>query len=145
MPVCYITVSDKVQDLSVEQIEQIRIIVAEGLDSRSRKLDKGHIAMRLQSGSREFMLGDIEIDIFAQLYVRRLFSRDRRANQVSKMVSELIDCSCATWINLSHVGYSRVSKSGGSYYSDSDNAIVRLLQKAKGIYTRESVNSSKGD
>lgn len=41
--------------------------------------------------------------------------------------------------------YSRVSKSGGSYYSDSDNAIVRLLQKAKGIYTRESVNSSKGD
>lgn len=137
MPVCYITLSDKVPNLSKQQLMQIRQCVAEGLDSQSRKLDDTHIAIRLQRSKRECMLGDIEIDIFSQLYLRRLFSRDKRASIISQKVSNYLNCCCATWINMGCVGYSRVSKGGSVYFSDSDNIIVRWIQKARGISTKE--------
>lgn len=137
MPVCYITLSDKVPNLSKQQLAQIRRYVAEGLDSRSRKLDETHITIRLQRGERECMLGDVEIDIFSQLYLRRLFSRDKRANAISQAVSNYLKCCCATWINMGYVGYSRVSKGGSVYFSDSDNVIIRWVQKVRGISTKE--------
>lgn len=137
MPVCFITLSDKVSNLSKQQLAQIRLCVAEGLDSRSRKLDETHITIRLHKGERECMLGDIEIDIFSQLYLRRLFSRDKRANAISKAVSKCLNCCCATWINMGYVGYSRVSREGSVYFSDADNMIIRWLQKVRGISTKE--------
>ena len=137
MPVCYITPSDKVPNLSKQQLLQIRKYVAEGLDSQSRKLDETHIAVRLQHSERACMLGDIEIDIFSQLYLRRLFSRDKRANAISKCISTYLDCCCATWINMGYVGYSRVSPGGSVYYSDANNIFLRLIQKIRGISTRE--------
>lgn len=137
MPVCYITLSDKVSKLSEKQLLQIRKYVAEGLDSRSRKLDETHIAIRLQYSERSCMLGDIEIDIFSQLYLRRLFSRDQRAHAISQVVSVYLNCCCATWINMGYVGYSRVSKGGSVYFSDADNIILRWIQKIRGISTKE--------
>lgn len=135
MPVCYITLSEKCPQLTEPQMQTLRKIVAKGLDSSSRKLDETHIVLRKQYSSRECMLGDIEIDIFSQLYLRRLFSRDKRANFISKKVSDYLGCCCATWINMEVVGYSRVAVSGDNFYSDSDNLIVRFLQKKRGIST----------
>ena len=137
MPVCYITLSDKLSGLSKQQVLQIRRYVAKGLDSRSRKLDETHIAIRLQHSEREWMLGDIEIDIFSQLYLRRLFSRDKRAQAISHAISNYLNCCCATWINMGYVGYSRVSESGRVYFSDADNIIVHWIQKLRGISTKE--------
>lgn len=138
MPVCYITLSNKVSNLSKQQLLQIRQYVAEGLNSRSRKLDETHISVRLQHSERDCMLGDIEIDIFAQLYLRRLFSRDKRANAISQSISKYLNCCCATWINMGYVGYSRVSSGGSVYYSDADNIFLRLMQKIRGISTKET-------
>ena len=90
MPVCYITLSENSPKLNAQQMQQVRKIIAKGLDSNSRKLDETHIAMRQQYGKRECMLGDIEIDIFSQLYLRRLFSRDKRANFISKHISDYL-------------------------------------------------------
>lgn len=135
MPVCYITLSEKKPQLTELQIKNMRKIIAKGLNSNSRRLDETHIAIRVQSSYRECMLGDIEIDIFSQLYLRRLFSRDKRANYISKKVSEYLGCGCATWINMEIVGYSRVTTDGNVFYSDSDNTFVRLIQKMRGIST----------
>lgn len=137
MPVCYITLSDKVPDLSKQQLLQIRRYIAKELDSRSRKLDETHIALRLQHSERECMLGDVEIDIFSQLYLRRLFSRDKRANAISQDISGYLNCCCATWINMGFVGYSRVSEGGNIYYSDADNIFIRWIQRIRGISSRE--------
>lgn len=137
MPVCYITLSDKMSNLSKQQLTQIRRYVAEGLDSQSRKLDENHISVRIQHSDRECMLGDIEIDIFAQLYLRRLFSRDKRAHAISQEISKYLNCCCATWINMGYVGYSRVSKEGSIYFSDADNIVLRWIQKLRGIATKE--------
>lgn len=136
MPVCYITLSNKISNLTKQQLLQIRRYVAHRLDSKSRKLDETHIAIRLQYGERECMLGDIEIDVFCQLYVGRLFSRDKRAYAISQDISKYLDCCCATWINMSSVGYSRVSEKGNAYFSDSDNAFLHLLQKVRGVSTK---------
>ena len=135
MPVCYITLSEKKSELSDKQLQYIRKIIANGLNSNSRKLDETHIALRLQHSHRQFMLGDLEIDIFSQLYLRRLFSRDKRANYISKKISNYLNCSCATWINMEVVGYSRVTPDGNVFYSDSDNPLVRLIQKIIGVST----------
>ena len=136
MPVCYITVSEKIKELSDADFEFIKDTVASGLDSSARKLDGTHIALRLNHGTRSNMLGDIELDIYAQLYLPRLFSRDKRANQISRIMSSRFDCCCATWINLGYVGYSRVDKDY-EYFSDSDSVIVRILQRVKGVSTRK--------
>jgi hypothetical protein len=118
MPVCYITISESVRELKDSEIDGIRDIVAEGLNSKSRRLDRNHIVIRLQKSQRRFMLGEIEIDVFAQFFFRRFFSRDRRAKSISNKVCELISYDCATWINMSIVGYSRVTKDGKAYFSD---------------------------
>lgn len=141
MPVCYVTLSEKVPELSADSILYIRKAVATGLDSKSRKLDETHIALRLQRGVSSQMLGDIELDVYAQLYWRRFFSRDKRANKISELITDHLGLCCATWINLCMVGYSRVDKEQ-SYFSDSDNKAIRLIQKAKGVSTgkRKDVN-----
>ena len=139
MPLCYLTVSEKYSDITDSDLQFIRKTIANGLDSKSRKLDESHIALRLLNSKRDIMLGDIELDIHAQLYIRRLFSRDKRANIISEAVSDYFGCGCATWINMSIVGYSRAT-SEGDYYSDADNRIVRLIQKFKGVSTKEKHN-----
>lgn len=137
MPVCYITLAENRLKLNAQQMQQVRKIVADGLDSNSRKLDESHIVIRQQFGTRECMLGDIEIDIFSQLYLRRFFSRDKRANFISKHVSDCLGCCCATWINMGFVGYSRVAASGDVFYSDSNNFFIRKIQKIRGISTQK--------
>lgn len=133
MPTCYITLSENQPKLSDEQLKHIRTIIAKGLDSNSRKLDETHITLRIQHSKRNYMLGDIEIDVFSQMYLRRMFSRDKRANIISKDLSEYLNCCCATWINMEVVGYSRVATNGDTFYSDSNNRIVRFFQKLRGI------------
>ncbi len=117
MPVCYITTSESVE-LEESKIDTIRDIVAEGLDSKSRALDRNHVAVRIQRSKRQFMLGEIEIDIYVQFFIRRFFSRDKRARYVSDKISKLVNKDCATWINMSIVGYSRVTTKGETFYSD---------------------------
>ncbi len=141
MPVCYVTVSEKLNTLGDEDVQFIRKAVAKGLDSKARRLDENHIAIRVLTGSRRAMLGDIEVEIFAQLYLRRLFSRDKRSNVIAKMIASHFECGCATWINLCMVGYSR-STCEGDYYSDSDNRLVRFLQKKRGVSTRTYASTS---
>lgn len=137
MPVCHVTVSENVKDLSVKQRNCIRKIVAYGLDSKSRRLDENHVALRIVQGNRQSMLADIEVEVFAQIYFRRLFSRDKRANAISEKISRAFGISCATWINLQMVGYSRVTPDGSEFYSDSDNKFVALIQRIRGIYTKK--------
>lgn len=137
MPTCFVTLSEDLHDLTNEQRLQLRKIVAKGLDSKSRRLDEKHIALRVIRGKRDSMLADIEIEIFAQVYLKRLFSRDKRANAISGNVSEFLNISCASWINLQMVGYSRVTPDGSEYYSDSDNKFISWIQTIKGISTKE--------
>jgi hypothetical protein len=118
MPVCYITLSELVVLPNDEKIDLIRDIIAEGLDSKSRNLDRNHIVIRIQYSKRKFMLGEIELDIFAQFFFRRFLSRDKRAKNISKKITELLKYDCATWINMSMVGYSRVTKEGKTFFSD---------------------------
>jgi len=143
MPACYITLSENRSELTDKQMQYMRRIIAEGLNSNSRKLDETHIAIRTQWSQRKYMLGDIEIDIFSQLYLRRLFSRDKRANYISKKVSEYLNCCCATWINMEIVGFSRVATNGDVFYSDSDNLFVRFFQKVRGISTHKGSSEVK--
>lgn len=142
MPVCYITLSQKNQNLSKQQLIQIRKIIAQGLDSTSRRLDENHIVLRVQCADPECMLGEIELDIFSQLYLRRLFSRDKRANYISQKISDYLGCCCATWINMGYVGYSRVDVGGDVFYSDSDNIFLRYIQKLRGVSTKSANQKS---
>lgn len=132
MPICYVTISNSIgpnEIHSVDQYNMIRKIVAMALDSKSRLLDENHISLRIQHSERKVMLADIEIDVFAQFYWRRFFSRDKRANQISAALEKNFGYSCATWINLCNVGYSRVSK-GQSYYSTKeDDNLLREIRK----------------
>jgi len=118
MPACHITLSEKLPDLTFENIEIIRDIVAEGLDSGARRLDRNHIVVRVNRAQRKSMLGEIEIEVFSQLFVRRFFSRDRRAKNISQKITEKLGFDCATWINMCIVGYSRVTKTGEVFFSD---------------------------
>ena len=134
MPICYITVSDKYGNIEniKNNIDRIRDIVAEGLDSKSRLLDRNHIAVRIQPSYRDYMLGDIEIDIFAQFFWRRYFSRDKRANKISQGISELLYADCAAWINLCQVGYSRHTTSGEDYFSVKADDLI-IMEKRKSL------------
>lgn len=121
MPTCHLTLSESVSDLALDQINQIRDIVAEGLNSGARYLDRDHIVIRIHRSQRELMLGDMEIEIFAQFFLRRYFSRDKRAKFISNHASCLLKVGVATWINMSIVGYSRVTVDGTTYFSDKSN------------------------
>lgn len=136
MPTCYITLSDKFQD-SHEDIKhclnEIRDIVAHELDSKSRLLDRNHITVRLQSSLRENMLADIEIDIFAQFFFRRFFSRDKRANAIAKKTVSLVNADCAVWINLVQVGYSRHTRAGEDFYSVRADNLKILSERKQGL------------
>ena len=118
MPTCHITLSENIPALSEEQLLSIRDIVAEGLNSGARLLDRNHIVLRVNRGLRSHMLGDLEIEVFCQFFVRRFFTRDRRAQCISSRVKDLISFDCATWINMMIVGYSRVDVQGHSFFSD---------------------------
>lgn len=118
MPVCYITLSELVPLPSIEEINIIRDIISENLRSSSRVLDRNHIVVRIQQGERKFMLGELEIEIFAQLYFDRFFTRDKRAKIISQKISKLLSKDCATWITLGMVGYSRVTSEGEVFFSD---------------------------
>lgn len=118
MPTCYITISDELLKLDDESCFSIRDIVADELSSKARMLDRHHIALRLQYARRLHMLGDIELEIFCQRFVRRMISRDTRAQLISARVSALLRKDCATWINMMGVGYSRVTIDGQSFFSD---------------------------
>ena len=134
MPVCYITISKKVGGKSILEGKEnsIRDIIADGLDSKSRLLDRDHIAIRIIESNRSFMLGDIELDIFAQFFFRRYFSRDKRANKISHKIATLLGVDCASWINLCTVGYSRVTNTGESFYSvKADDDKIREQRKMK--------------
>ena len=135
MPLCYVTLSEKTSNISESDLQFIRKAIASGLDSKTRKLDETHIVLRIQQSKRNVMLGDIELDIFAQIYLRRLFSRDKRANMISATISEYFGIGCATWINMCMVGYSRATPEG-NYYSDSNNRVIRFIQRIKGTSTK---------
>ena len=118
MPTCFITLSEICVRPSSDDLDAIRDIVAEELTSGARYLDRNHIVLRVGTGERKRMLGEIELEVFAQFFVRRFFDRDRRAERISRRVSILLHKDCATWINLSVVGYSRVTASGAAFFSD---------------------------
>ena len=138
MPVCYITVSNKIgsKEEMQDKVDSIRDIVADGLDSKSRLLDRFHIAVRIQEADRAFMLSDIELDIYAQFFLRRFFSRDTRANKISHAISNLMGVDCATWINLCQVGYSRFTVDGNSYFSVKEDDHT-ILERRKHIQIEE--------
>lgn len=129
MPSCYIIISENVPELSQKDINRIRLIIARGLNSKSRYIDESHLSTCILHSKRNNMLADIEVEINAQLYLRRLISRDKRAHFISKTISEQMHLNCATWINLHMVGYSRTDERGNTFYSDSDNKVVRFYQK----------------
>lgn len=118
MPTCHLTLSEGVPELSSDALTSVRDIVAEALDSGARHLDKGHIVIRVLRGTREHMLADVEIEVFCQFFLRRFFSRDRRAQAISSRAKDLLNCDCASWINMMVVGYSRVTRDGSSFFSD---------------------------
>ncbi len=132
MPICYVTVSKKYWDIITKEeiTEAIRTIVAEGLDSKSRLLDKNHISLRFNTSFRHSMLADIEIDVYAQFFIRRYKNRDKRANEISRKISQTLNIDCATWINLCQVGYSRFTTEGKSFFSvKEDDQKIRNARK----------------
>ena len=119
MPTCHVVLSEVFPgNLSDAQLESIRDVVAEGLDSRARSLDRDHVVIRVHSGIRAHMLGEVEVEIFCQFFLRRFFDRDRRANKISSRLRDLLGSDVATWVNMGVVGYSRVTTSGRAFYSD---------------------------
>lgn len=131
MPICYVTLSRSVStEIETSQFNLIRKIVAASLDSKSRLLDENHITLRIQYSDRQTMLADIEIDIFAQFFLRRHFTRDKRANKISSDIEKIFGFSCATWINLCQVGYSRVNNGQSYYSSKEDDELLRKKRKS---------------
>lgn len=118
MPVCYVTISEEVEKLDKDQTVFIRKTVASEMNSFFRELDETHISLKFIYSKREYMLGDLEIDILAQFDFHRYFLRDRKAKNISDKISTLLGLNCATWINLNFVGYSRVNKEGEIFFSD---------------------------
>lgn len=125
MPTCYVTISEIVRDLDDSDLEFIRDVVATGLTSKSRFLDRNHIVLRVQRSKRLHMLGDVELEVFCQFYLRRTFSRDMRAHYISKNLSNYLTekgishpKGVATWINMVTMGYTRVQPSGEIHKSD---------------------------
>ena len=118
MPICYITVSDKIQTLEQEELNKIKVIISEELISYARFLDSTHIVLRIQQGNIKNMLGEIELDIFANFDFQRYWSRDKRSRNISYNISKLLNYNCATWINLNLMGYARVTTKGKEYFSD---------------------------
>ena len=104
--------------LSEDDQQGLRDIIADRMSSGARYLDCYHIALRFMSGNRAFMLADVEIEVSAQFFWRRHVNRDRRAEAISRDVSHRLGVSCATWINLAVVGYSRVTADGEVFFSD---------------------------
>lgn len=118
MPTAWITFAGGDRKLSDDQRQMLRDIIAEHLSSGARYLDRNHISLRFVEGGGSVMLAEVEIEVSAQFFVRRHVNRDQRAESISRAVSRLLGVSCATWINLAMVGYSRVSVDGRAYFSD---------------------------
>ena len=95
MPICNITLSENVE-LSSDQLNGIRVAVGKGMNSRRRHIDDGHIVFRFSRGRRDLMLAELELDIYAQLYLCRFLSRDRRCVEISSEVAKITGFSCAT-------------------------------------------------
>lgn len=118
MPTCMVTLSEAVPDPDDDQLAEIRRIVAQHLDSRARRLDLNHIVVRVIRSQRGHMLGEVELEVFAQAFIPRIRSRDDRARRIASDVRILLNFDCACWINLGLIGYSRVTKDGQVFFSD---------------------------
>lgn len=118
MPSVLLTLSDVVADDFDVPGKRLREIIASALDSRRRRLDDTHIALRIVRGKRQDMLGEIEIEVFAQWFLDRWRSRDARAHEIARRSCEATGYGCACWINLGTVGYSRATVDGRDFYSD---------------------------
>ncbi len=128
MPTAWITVAAGDRNFSEEQRQTLRDIIAKNMSSGARYLDRNHIALRFTEGSRAAMLAGVEIEVSAQFFVRRHLNRDRRAEAISRAASRLLGVSCATWINLAIVGYSRVTVDGKAYFSDRASGAKQSLE-----------------
>lgn len=118
MPTCLVTLSEVADDLSDGQINLIRDTVAQELTSGARFLTDEHISLRIMRSRRAYMLGEVEVEVQAQFFLRRFWNRDKRAQQISARLARTLGLTCATWINLSVVGYARVTPDGVAYFSD---------------------------
>lgn len=120
MPTCFVTLSENLpSEAFTDSLRlSLRQHVAEGLDSGARSLDETHIVLRVLSGSRRDMLGDVEVEIFSQFFLRRFFDRDRRAERISRALTKELGVDVATWIVMGVVGYSRVTDAGDAFFSD---------------------------
>lgn len=117
MPACHITISETIPDLAERDIAMIRDVVAASLRSRAWRLNRDDVVARVQRASRIHMLGEMELEVFAQFDFGRFFSRDKRAQAISTAVAAALRVDCATWINLAMVGYCRVTASGQIAFS----------------------------
>lgn len=132
MPVCNIIISSEKIVLSNEQQLKIREIVSKNLNSKAHYLDLNHIVLRIFYANKEHMLAEIECELFAQFYLRRFFDRDYRASKISTEIGKLLDKSCATWINLMFVGYSRFTIDGQLHFSSrNESKEINKLSKEK--------------
>ena len=69
-----------------------------------------------------------------------------RLSRIAQNVSICLNCSCATWINLGFVGYSRHETNGSDFFSDSENVFVYWWQRLRGIATRDhSIAKQQGE
>lgn len=119
MPVLNIVVSEVVAEgFASETIVGLRAIVAEGVDSAERRLDKNHIVARVLNGSRSHMLGDVELEVLCQRFDDRFEDRDVRAERISAAACSLLGYDVATWIHLVDMGYARVTTDGQRFFSD---------------------------
>jgi hypothetical protein len=105
-------------DLTAELVGRLRDVVASGLDSQERALDRTHIVVRTIRGQRDQMLADVELEVFCQKFSDRHAERDSRAERISEQACELLGCGVATWIHLVEMGYARVMPDGSRFFSD---------------------------
>lgn len=119
MPVLNITVSECIDGgLTEEQILCLRDIVAEGVTSVERRLDRDHVVARVIQGRRLHMLGEVELEVLCQRFDDRFAERDSRAERISAAAVARIGYDVATWIHLVDMGYSRVTADGERFFSD---------------------------
>jgi len=117
MPTVLLTLSENASIDPSTGGDVIRRAVARGMECEEMGLDETHISIRLSKGHRAHMLGDLEIEVFGQVYESRLGDRDARANRIAQEVCDELGVECACWINLGMVGYSRVTTTGEEFFS----------------------------
>lgn len=91
--------------LLVQGADAVKTAIARHLSTWRKHLTSSQVSLRFLVDSQSGRIAPVELEIFAHVFLTRLWHLDERARLVAEEVARISGAECSCWINLGFVGY----------------------------------------